>query len=70
MLLIYRNEESDARPAFSWIVSDLNEPEYKITGWSEEDKLKYSNDSRKLGGALEDGKLLFVKLQNTYLSNT
>lgn len=61
-----RNIDSEVRPSFCQILSILNEPEYKIIGWSSEDKATYTEESRTIGGPLQDGVSLFLKLQNTY----
>ncbi len=66
IFFLTRNRDSEARPSFCEILSYLNEPEYKITGWSDTDKDKYSEESRKIGANLEDGKLMYEELQNTY----
>ncbi len=35
-------------------------------GWSQDDKVQFNEESRKIGGNLEDGSRMYEELQNFY----
>ena len=62
-----RNKDSDFRPDFYEICSELSIPDLRMLKWSAEDVASYSEESRTIGAPLAKGEKLFSELQNAYL---
>lgn len=50
--IVHEEVDSELRHSFFQILSYHNEPEYRIIGWSEEDRDTYFEVSRTIGGLL------------------
>ena len=61
-----RNTDSESRPGFYEICSQLNIPDMRMLKWSAVDVASYSEESRTVGAPLAEGETLFTELQNAY----
>ena len=59
LFCVYRNPDSNSRPTFVDLVSQLSLPDAKLLSTS-------SKDDTVIGGSMETGYGLHVDLQNTY----
>ena len=62
-----RNPEATSRPMFCNIITELQQPDFKILKWSENDKAISSEKAMTLGAPIEEGASLFKDLQHTYM---
>lgn len=66
----YRHSEPKLRPKFMEVVKSLNQPDFKILEWSQDDLKTYDKNAMTLGSPLREGKYLFTELQQTYQEET
>lgn len=65
LCLLYRNPNPSNRPSFLEISTFLSVEDDVLLSWSNED-LEVSNAAHLLGSSLEEGKNLYLNLQNAY----
>ena len=62
----FRHPDAAKRPSFTNITTLLQNPDFQILKWNEEEEKSLSEEARTLGGPLEAGNLLHKDLQNFY----
>ena len=66
-MITSRHPDPDSRPAFcNLMLLLLQRPDFQLLSWSEEDVATFSKKARTLGGPLDDGKELYIELQNAF----
>ena len=62
-----RHPAAVQRPTFTDLQISLQQPDYELLKWSEEDKATYSENARTIRATFQEGESLFIKLQKSYL---
>ena len=65
---MYRHPAAVQRPTFNELQISLQQPDYELLKWSEEDKATYSENTRTIGATFQEGESLFRMLQNSYVN--
>ena len=63
---MYRHPDASHRPTFNDLQISLQQPDYELLKWSEEDKATYSENARTIGATFQDGESLFTDIQTMY----
>ena len=62
----YRHPDASHRPTFISLQISLQQPDYELLKWSEEDKATYSETARTIGATFQEGESLFIDMQTKY----
>ena len=63
---MHRHPTASHRPTFISLQISLQQPDYELLKWSEEDKAIYSENARTIGDTFQEGESLFKDVQMMY----